>query len=512
MQYILLFMCFVFYIGHISSKDLNKSCPPLVPNDNCEFEQKFDTCQTNTDCSYGKLCCSRKCGLRCIKIDRKYNPSCPPYRTDVICKRFDRQCTNNKDCKDGLICCRVECGTVCTTGQNIYLPRDICSLPKVSETCKAYMPRYYYNKKVKKCLKFIYGGCEGNLNNFETLEQCKRRYQPECPDCNPIICTLACDFGFEEDENGCRVCKCKTNPCPLPKCPLVQLPYGVCSRDTFFDFEGVKCKGCPENVPCNKKCLLPKDIGPCDADIKRYYYDIGTKSCKEFRYGGCEGNKNNFITLDACKSSCRKEPCLQVKCSDRCPYGFQTTPEGCPTCICKTKCPTGEPLPRLNCGLIPNRDKCPRGYFCSVDEIDRFAVCCTDPCFPPPRCPRPPRGPPGTCPPKCVYEYAIVNGKRCRVACKLGPSGPKGEPGKPCPPSLCNDGIAEPPHPPPPPPPPEAIVPHWHHMTDVNLNKNLTLAKENRLQIWKILICCDVEFGTDCTPRKYSVFIVNVQV
>ncbi|CAC5359125.1 unnamed protein product [Mytilus coruscus] len=457
MQYILLFMCFVFYIGHISSKDLNKSCPPLVPNDNCEFEQKFDTCQTNTDCSYGKLCCSRKCGLRCIKIDRKYNPSCPPYRTDVICKRFDRQCTNNKDCKDGLICCRVECGTVCTTGQNIYLPRD-------------------------------------------------------SPDCNPIICTLACDFGFEEDENGCRVCKCKTNPCPLPKCPLVQLPYGVCSRDTFFDFEGVKCKGCPENVPCNKKCLLPKDIGPCDADIKRYYYDIGTKSCKEFRYGGCEGNKNNFITLDACKSSCRKEPCLQVKCSDRCPYGFQTTPEGCPTCICKTKCPTGEPLPRLNCGLIPNRDKCPRGYFCSVDEIDRFAVCCTDPCFPPPRCPRPPRGPPGTCPPKCVYEYAIVNGKRCRVACKLGPSGPKGEPGKPCPPSLCNDGIAEPPHPPPPPPPPEAIVPHWHHMTDVNLNKNLTLAKENRLQIWKILICCDVEFGTDCTPRKYSVFIVNVQV
>ncbi|VDH93631.1 Hypothetical predicted protein [Mytilus galloprovincialis] len=67
-----------------------------------------------------------------------------------------------------------------------------------------------------------------------------------------------------------------------------------------------------------------------------------------------------------------------------------------------------------------------------------------DPCFPPPRCPRPPRGPPGTCPPQCVYEYAIVNGKRCRVACKLWPPGPKGEPGEPCPPSLCGDGIAEP--------------------------------------------------------------------
>lgn len=53
------------------------------------------------------------------------------------------------------------------------------------------------------------------------------------------------------------------------------------------------------------ECLLPKDIGPCDADIERYYYDTETKSCKEFRYGGCQGNKNNFIILDACKSSCR---------------------------------------------------------------------------------------------------------------------------------------------------------------------------------------------------------------
>lgn len=41
-----------------------------------------------------------------------------------------------------------------------------------------------------------------------------------------------------------------------------------------------------------------------------------------------------------------------------------------------TECPRGEPLPRLNCGLRINPDQCPKGYFCSVDEIDRFAVCC----------------------------------------------------------------------------------------------------------------------------------------
>ncbi|XP_063436800.1 eppin-like [Mytilus trossulus] len=144
-----------------------------------------------------------------MSLQKQYNPSCPPYRTDVICKRFDRQCSTDKNCKGGQICCRVECGTVCKPGENIYLPTDICSLPKVTGPCKAYMPRYYYSKKVKKCLRFIYGGCEGNKNNFETLEQCKQRCEPEGPDCYPLTCTLACEFGFEEDENGCRVCKCK---------------------------------------------------------------------------------------------------------------------------------------------------------------------------------------------------------------------------------------------------------------------------------------------------------------
>lgn len=37
----------------ITSKGLDRNCPQLVPNERCEFEQKFDTCQTNTDCKYG---------------------------------------------------------------------------------------------------------------------------------------------------------------------------------------------------------------------------------------------------------------------------------------------------------------------------------------------------------------------------------------------------------------------------------------------------------------------------
>jgi hypothetical protein len=34
---------------------------------------------------------------------------------------------------------------------------------------------------VKKCGKFIYGGCGGNENNFATLEDCHKRCRPNIP-------------------------------------------------------------------------------------------------------------------------------------------------------------------------------------------------------------------------------------------------------------------------------------------------------------------------------------------
>ncbi|CAD7079846.1 unnamed protein product [Hermetia illucens] len=51
-------------------------------------------------------------------------------------------------------------------------------------------------------------------------------------------------------------------------------------------------------------CSQPLIIGTCRARIPLYYFDSKTNSCEKFEYGGCDGNDNQFATLDECKKAC----------------------------------------------------------------------------------------------------------------------------------------------------------------------------------------------------------------
>ncbi|XP_006035847.1 kunitz-type serine protease inhibitor bitisilin-3-like [Alligator sinensis] len=49
---------------------------------------------------------------------------------------------------------------------------DLCKLPPEQGPCRGRIPRFYYNASSKRCELFMYGGCQGNANNFKTEEDC----------------------------------------------------------------------------------------------------------------------------------------------------------------------------------------------------------------------------------------------------------------------------------------------------------------------------------------------------
>ena len=73
--------------------------------------------------------------------------------------------------------------------------------------------------------------------------------------------------------------------------------FYVCNDDfTYWSDENCGC-GCKPDI-----CKLQPETGLCKAAFTRYYYDADTECCKEFIYGGCGGNDNNFNTQQECET------------------------------------------------------------------------------------------------------------------------------------------------------------------------------------------------------------------
>jgi len=48
----------------------------------------------------------------------------------------------------------------------------VCLLTKDPGSCADYAPKWYFEPVTGVCRRFLYGGCGGNANRFDTAEAC----------------------------------------------------------------------------------------------------------------------------------------------------------------------------------------------------------------------------------------------------------------------------------------------------------------------------------------------------
>ncbi|KAK6180656.1 hypothetical protein SNE40_008665 [Patella caerulea] len=194
----------------------NMPRPTLYPGDRKPVNQGFQAAANQENPTIRLSDTTEKMKVATPQTDACTYVVCPK---GTLCSSHPGQCTN-LPCPQYAACEKIKA-------------IESCSEPLVIGGCTYNYEHFFFNSTSGKCEKFIYTGCDGNNNRFATEKQCEQ----------------------------------------------------VC-------------------VPSKKLCHLDKETGPCRAAKPRWYFEQASQSCKEFIFGGCKGNSNNFNTNSECMKVC----------------------------------------------------------------------------------------------------------------------------------------------------------------------------------------------------------------
>ncbi|CAM9922509.1 unnamed protein product [Lampetra planeri] len=181
---------------------------------------------------------------------------------------------------------------------------DCLSMPDKGP-CRGSHWRWSYSAESGGCEKFMYGGCQGNGNNFHSKQQC-------LSSCGLQKDPMSGKGRTLQSYEFCRL-EALTGPCRGSFTRWVYTPInGSCSEFTYGGCHGNQNNFLLEAeclTTCGLQngtdiCLLEEAVGPCRGSFTRWIYDAESSNCKEFTYGGCGGNFNNFLEETECMVTC----------------------------------------------------------------------------------------------------------------------------------------------------------------------------------------------------------------
>nr|AYV89145.1 papilin-like protein [Tetranychus truncatus] len=160
----------------------------------------------------------------------------------------------------------------------------VCKLAPQPGPCYSYNPRYFFNDETETCELFIYGGCQGNGNNFETQKDCMS------------LCSLTSSVPLRRST---RDAENSADPSSDPNSEQAT------SNKTLVITAIEPSTNTTE--PARKRediCFQPFAEGTCKENLIRYYYDPEVNKCIKFIFKGCFQYDNNFEKLEDCESLC----------------------------------------------------------------------------------------------------------------------------------------------------------------------------------------------------------------
>ncbi|KAI1304606.1 Spondin-1 [Halotydeus destructor] len=195
--------------------------------------------------------------------------------------------------------------------------REICTVKPEVGPCRGYNPKWYWDVQKGMCLQFVFGGCRGNKNNFEKIEECQNTCEQVMK--APISALTAMDSrgfsgrpSYATGSSSGSSSSVRGSDQPVIDCVVTDWgPWSECSRPCgraqksrrrmiklhpqnggkLCPTKLVQRRRCKENPPCPRDCTLSdwSEWSECSVACGDYGITSRTRQVtQESRFGGAD--------------------------------------------------------------------------------------------------------------------------------------------------------------------------------------------------------------------------------